>query len=180
VSGAEKNDVDRWTFGTRYIEGQISRAEWRTTLTVRILPRLSLGVEFNPLAPDWSPLANWLAVEETAERPALIFGTSSDRIGTPKGQSFYGTLSKNLKPRIKIPIAPYVGAAYGTYDEKLRPIGGMNISFTRKLSSLIIFDGVDVHPTLSWTEGPHVFTFLLVEGEHPGASYSYSFDTHRD
>jgi hypothetical protein len=110
VSGAELTK-DRWTFGTRFVEGQIDRAKWRNTMTVRIAPRLSVGLEFNPLSSDWSPLANWLAVEETEKRPALIFGTSSDRIGTPSGQSFYGTLSKNLEEWIKIPIAPYAGAA---------------------------------------------------------------------
>ena len=178
MSGAEQTK-DRWTFGTRFVEGQIDRAKWRNTMTVRIAPRLSVGVEFNPLASDWSPLANWLAVEETERRPALIFGTSSDRIGTSHGQSFYGTLSKNLEKWIKIPIAPYAGATYGTYDDKFRAIGGANIQWMPKASSLIIFDGVDIHPTFSWTEGRHVLTFLLVDMEHPGVSYSYSFDTHR-
>jgi hypothetical protein len=37
---------------------------------------------------------NWLAVPETTKTPALIVGTSSDRIGTPGGQSFYATASK--------------------------------------------------------------------------------------
>lgn len=178
MSGAEKT-VDRWTFGTRFVEGQIDRAKWRNTLTARIVPRLSVGVEFNPLSSDWSPLANWLAVEETETRPALIFGTSSDRIGTPDGQSFYGTVSKNVEKWIKIPVAPYAGAAWSTHDDKLRPIGGANFSFSPKASSLIIFDGVDVHPTFSWTEGRHVLSFLLVDMEHAGVSYSYSFDTHK-
>jgi hypothetical protein len=47
-----------------------------------------------------------LAIPETDRRPALILGTSSDRIGTPDGQSFYATFSKNLKRETELPIAP--------------------------------------------------------------------------
>ena len=39
------------------------------------------GVEYNPLADDLGPLANYRAIRETLHRPALSFGTSSDRIG---------------------------------------------------------------------------------------------------
>jgi hypothetical protein len=35
-------------------------------------PRLQVGVEYNPLAPDASPLANFVAMTETSKRPALI------------------------------------------------------------------------------------------------------------
>jgi hypothetical protein len=176
VSGAEQKEQQRFTFGVRYIPDQIDRAELRTTLTYRVIPRVTLGVEYNPLASDVSPLANWLAVSEKKYRPALMFGTSSDRIGTPDGQSYYATLSKNLEPWIKLPIAPYVGAAYGTYKDELRPIAGANITFSEHVSSLVIYDGERVHPTLSWTQGRHVFTFLLVEGTDPGVAYSISFD----
>ena len=40
-----------------------------------------------------------------------MFGTSSDRIGTPEGQAYYVTLSKDLSTVKDWPIAPYVGAA---------------------------------------------------------------------
>jgi hypothetical protein len=40
----------------------------------------------------------------------------------------------------------------------------------------VIYDGERVHPTLSWTQGRHVFTFVLVEGTDPGVAYSISFD----
>ena len=88
---------------------------------------------------------------ETRTRPAIILGTSSDRIGTPEGQSFYGTLSKDLRPQTGLPVAPYVGVAYGTYEDEARIIAGANISFGRGVSSLLIFDGVHFHPTLSFS-----------------------------
>jgi hypothetical protein len=175
VSGAEGSTANPWIFSVRGIEGQIPRASLRTTLTYRINSRLLGGIEYNPRAEKASPLANWIAVQETAHGPAVIVGTSSDRIGTPSGQSFYVTASKNLKRETKLPIAPYLGAAYGTYEDKLRPIGGVNIGFTEQLTGLVIFDGVHVHEMLSYSYQRHVFSFVLVRGAHPGVSYSIGF-----
>jgi hypothetical protein len=174
VSGAGENNY-KWTFGVRVISYQIDRAKWRNTLTYRFHPRLTAGIEYNPLANKVSPLANFVAVTETHRRPALILGTSSDRIGTPSGQSFYATVSKNLRHAIGLPLAPYVGVAYGTYDDRARPIAGLNINFTSEWSSTILFDGVRVHPLLNYTTGRHQFGFILERGRHPGASYSISF-----
>ena len=122
-----------------------------------------------------SPLANWLAVKETKNRPALIVGTSSDRIGTPSGQSFYATVSKNMRRETRLPIAPYFGLAYGTYEDRARLIGGLNIGFTEQVTSLVIFDGVHMHPMLNFSKGRHGASFILVRGREPGVSYSISF-----
>ena len=96
MSGAGVNEF-KWTYGVRVIANQIDRAKWRNTLTYRFHPRFTAGVEYNPLAGKVSPLANLVALTETHSRHAVIVGTSSDRIGTPSGQSFYATLSKSLK-----------------------------------------------------------------------------------
>lgn len=175
MSGAGQHDDHKWTYGVRVIPNILDRAKWRNTLTYRLHPRVTVGVEFNPLAKDVRPLVNWLITTETEKRPALIFGTSSDRIGTPSGQSFYLTASKSLKSETRLPIAPYVGVAYGTYEDRFRAIGGLNINFTDRWSSLVIFDGVKVSPTLSYGHGRHVFSFLLAQGKEPGVSYSVSF-----
>ena len=175
MSGTEQTDTKKWAYGVRYIPDILDRAKWRNTLTYRLLPRLMVGVEYNPLADDVNPLVNWLAVTETEKRPALILGTSSDRIGTPTGTSFYLTASKNLKREIRLPVAPYVGVAYGTYEDRFRAIGGLNINFTDSLSSLVIFDGVKVSPTLSYAYRRHIFSFVLAQGKKAGVSYSISF-----
>jgi hypothetical protein len=166
---------DRWTFGLRLIADQIPRASVRLTLTYQLLPSLSAGVEYNPRADKVSPLANWLAIPETRRRPALILGTSSDRISTPSGQSFYATLSKNLRQETRLPIAPYAGVAYGTFEDRLRPIGGLNIGFTQWFTSTTIFDGVHVHPLLNFSYKRHEASFILVRGRDPGVSYSIRF-----
>ncbi len=176
MSGAGNKDDNKWTFGIRALSNQIPRASLRTTLTYRIHPRLSLGVEYNPRADDVGLLANFVAMTETDKRPAVIFGTSSDRIGTPSGRSIYATMSKNLSEEVKLPIAPYVGVAYSTYEDRFLPLAGLTVNWTTNLSSLVIYDGVKVHPTLTYALGTrHVFTFLLAQGKNPGVSYSISF-----
>ena len=175
MSGTGQADADRWTYGVRVISHTIDRAKWRNTLTYRFHPRLTAGVEYNPLAGKVSPLANVVVLTETLKRPALIVGTSSDRIGTPFGQSFYATFSKSLKQATGLPVAPYVGVAYGTYEDRARLIGGLNINLSERWSSTLLFDGVRMHPTANYTYGRHQFGLIFERGRHPGASYSISF-----
>lgn len=177
MSGAGSSGRNRFAFSVRAIPGTVDRARVRSTLTYRVTPRLQAGVEVNPLSTRErvNPLVNWLALPESSRMPAVIVGTSSDRIGTPGGQSFYATASKSLKRETKLPIAPYFGLAYGTNQDSLRMIGGINVGFTESLGSMVIFDGFNVHPLVNFSHGRHVLTFLLVRGQKPGLSYSISF-----
>jgi hypothetical protein len=104
-----------------------------------------------------------------------MVGTSSDRIGTPSGQSFFVTAAKSLKREVRLPVAPYIGAAYGTFEDRLRWIGGVNVGFTEQLSSMLIYDGIRLHPTFSIARGRHHLTILLIGKKDPGVSYSVVF-----
>jgi hypothetical protein len=175
VSGAGNQSRERWTLGLRLLSKQIPRAAVRATLTYRFHPRFSAGIEYNPRAHEIAPLVNFLVLTETSQRPALMVGTSTDRIGTPSGQSFYATLSKNLRESTGLPIAPYVGAAYGTYDDRLRPIGGLSIFLGKGFSLMATYNGVQVHPLLSYSRGRHTLSLVMVKGRQPGMSYSVVF-----
>ena len=175
MSGAGHDIRYRWTLGVRLLTNQIPRAAVRTTLTYKFHPRIQAGIEYNPRAGEFKPLANILLLTETEKRPALMIGTSTDRIGTPSGQSFYATLSKNLHRETGLPIAPYVGLTYGTYEDRLRPIGGLSITLSEKFSLLATFNGVNVHPLLNYTHGRHAFSLIMVKGRDPGMSYSVAF-----
>ena len=154
----------------------MKRANWRTTLFYRWKPRIHFGIEYNPRVGEVRPLLFLIPITETEKRPAVIFNISSDRIGTPEGTSFSLAVSKDIKKQTGLPIAPYVGVVYGTYDHRTRILAGMNITITDKFSALFQFDGVKVHPTFTYTFNKHhSLTFLLIRGYKPSASYSFSF-----
>jgi len=140
------------------------------------VPRLSLGVEFNSRADELGPLANWVAVTETRRRPALMFGLSSDRIGTPDGEAYFFTLSKDLEGLTGWPIAPYVGGAYGTFDDEFRAIGGLTARLGRGFATTMIHDGKAFHPTLDYRFlDRHVVSLLWVDTNDLGFAYSVAF-----
>ena len=175
MSGAGHDINQRWTVGVRLLTNQIPRAAVRTTLTYKFHPRIQAGIEYNPRADEVAPIANILLISERENRPALMIGTSSDRIGTPSGQSFYATLSKNLHRETGLPIAPYIGVAYGTYEDRLRPVGGLSIPLNEKFSLLVPFNGVNINPVLTFTHERHSLSLIMVKGRDPGMSYSVTF-----
>ena len=175
MSGAGNQTQYKWTLGVRLLTHQIPRAAVRTTLTYQVHPRLQLGVEYNPRAGEFKPLANLFLVTETDKRPAVMIGTSTDRIGTPSGQAFFATVSKNLKQSTGLPVAPYIGAAFGTYEHRLRPIAGLTVFLGKGFSIISTFNGVQVHPLLNFTHGRHALSLVMVKGRQPGMSYSVRF-----
>ena len=178
MSGAGDTDPRKWTFSTRVIAGDIiDRARWRTVMLYQAFPRLTLGVEYNPLANDVNPLVNFVAMKESEYLPGIILGTSSDRIGTASGTAFFVTASKDLEELTGLPIAPYVGASYGTFDDELVPIGGLNVRVGDHFSARAVFDGKKVHPMFSWAVDRHEFGLLFAFGklDNPGVFYSVRF-----
>jgi hypothetical protein len=147
----------------------------RTTLTYRIVPRFSFGIEYNPLEDEVVPLANLVAVTERVSRPAVIFGTSSDRIGTPEGQAYFVTVSKDLESVNGWKAAPYVGAAYGTFDDELRAVGGIRWRLPLEFTVGGIYDGEQLHLIGEYRFRKHVFSVLWVELEDLGVAYSIAF-----
>jgi len=140
------------------------------------VPRFSFGIEWNPKAEQIEPLANWLAMTETERRPALMFGLSSDRIGTPDGEAFFFTLSKDLQGLTGWPIAPYVGASFGTFEDDLRAIGGVRIRIGHGFAGTLLHDGKALHPTLEYGFlDRHVVSLLWVDAEDIGVAYSVVF-----
>ena len=140
----------RWIASYRAIPNiDAERARERWTLSYRFTGRFQAGLEVNPRDDDWGPIGNWTALTETRERPALILGTSSDRIGTDRGQAYYGTLSKSLEPWLHLPIAPYAGAAFRDSEDDWEPVAGLHYElFDHRLLVTHLYDGENVHLTL--------------------------------
>jgi hypothetical protein len=157
----------------------VARASTRTTLTYALTPALRAGLEWNPAADDVGILANWRLLDETDTRPALIVGTSSDRIGTEDGRAFYGTLSKSLDETLGWPVSPYVGLSGGGSDHVRRGIGGVHVRWSDDWTSSHLWDGVNLHHLLDRRLGAGQSVGLVLaeqDGEHfVGLSWSWSF-----
>lgn len=153
----------------------MDRARQRYVVNLRVLPTLRLGVEWNPGADELGPLVNWVALTETDERPALMFGTSSDRIGTPEGRAYFATVSKALGRIGNAPLAGYAGISHGTFENDTRPIGGLTVGMSRNLFTRLIHDGKALHVALEASLGRHDVGLLLVDGDYLGVTWSASF-----
>lgn len=166
----------RFNLGIRYIpDGVIDRAKLRTTLMYRLTPDLQLGVEYNPFAEEVGPLVNFRAVREAGLRPALTFGTSSDRIGTPFGRAYYATLSKDLEPHLHVPVSLYFSALYGTFDDEWVYPFGANFRLARGWTFTPQYDGHASHGLLTYSWDRYSITGLLVRWRHPGIAVNVGF-----
>jgi hypothetical protein len=148
----------------------IDRATHRTVLMHRFTRDFKAGVEWNAQADEVGVVANWRALGETERRPALIFGTSSDRIGTPSGRSYYATISKSFSR-----VAPYAGVSWSGYEERLLYPFGLNVALGKGWSAMLINDGVHTHVSATYGRGNVALTVLAVERKHAGISVGVTF-----
>jgi hypothetical protein len=170
VRGTAFDDA-KWEVSHRYLSGVIDRATHRSVVMYRLAPSFKFGVEVNALADEVGLVANWRALSETATRPAVIFGTSSDRIGTPSGQSYFVTVSK----RLPWPVAPYAGVSYSGYEQRFLYPFGVNVEIRPGWSAMLINDGVHTHLSTSVSRGRYSFTVLAVERKDLGFTIGATF-----
>jgi hypothetical protein len=173
------SDNAKWELSYRYLTGQIDRATHRSILMHQLRSDLKLGVEWNPGASEVGFVANWRAVPESQRRPAVIFGTSSDRIGTPEGQSYFVTISKSLHHETGLPVAPYVSAAYSTFENRMLYPFGVNVAIGSHWSSMLINDGVHTHLSATYAWDRFAVTVLLVERKDVGFTIGARFPATR-
>ena len=174
VRGTASDDA-RWEVSHRYLTGQIDRATHRTIVMHQLRDNLKIGVEWNPRVDELGFVGNWRAISETQTRPAVIFGTSSDRIGTPEGQSYYVTISKSLHHETGLPIAPYVSASYSGYEERVIYPFGVNVAIGSQWSAMVINDGVHTHLSATYAWNRFAMTVLAVERNDLGFTIGARF-----
>ncbi len=151
----------------------VDRPRWRFTLNYRLHPRLQVGVEYNPVVREVGPLLNLFLCTETEQRPALFFGTSSDRIGSPEGkQSYYLTVAKFLPV---LPISAYASLNYSEWDERFNfPFGG-TIELGRGFSGRFMYDGQRSHVMLNYFPYQFGISLMYIWLESAGISISAGF-----
>jgi hypothetical protein len=107
-----------------------------------------LGVEFNAVVEEVNVLATWFPITETERRPALLFGTSSDRIGSPEGtQAYYATASKRI-PGLE--TSAYLSLNYSEWDEGLNVPFGAAQEIGRGFAARYMYDGQRSHALLDY------------------------------
>lgn len=157
----------------RYVDTTVDRARWRATANVRVIPTLQLGVEFNVAVEEVNPLVTWFLTTEQHRRPALFLGTSSDRIGSPKGaQSYYLTVAKHA-PRL--PVSAYVSLNYSEWDEGFNVPFGATFGSWYGLSVRPMYDGERSHLMLNLDHASATVSLLWVWLEQAGVSVSMGF-----
>jgi hypothetical protein len=143
------------------VDTEVKRPRWRATATYRVIPSLQLGLEFNPAAEEVGPIATWFFMTEEGLRPAAFLGTSSDRIGSPKGtQSYYLTTAKNLDP---LPVSIYASLNYSEWDE------GINFPFGANVE---VFPGVTIQPMY---DGQRTHLLGVYSGQHFSITLIYAW-----
>jgi hypothetical protein len=160
-------------FSLRYVDTELSRPRWRTTVNYRVIPTLQLGVEYNPAAGEVGPLVTWFLLTEGERRPAVFLGTSSDRIGSPEGtQSYYLTGAKYL-PALR--ISPYVSLNYSEWDEGWNVPFGANVELGGGFSLQPMYDGDRTHLLGSFATARFSATLVWAWLERAGVAVSVGF-----
>jgi hypothetical protein len=151
----------------------LDRPRWRTTISHRFTPTLQAGLEFNAAVGEVDPIANWFALKETTQSPAVIFGTSSDRIGTPKGkQALYVTVSKQFE---RLRLAPYFSVNYSQTDRGLNLPFGATYFIDDHWSVLPMYDGHAMHSLLTYANGPQSVQIIAAWNRRFGIAFGYHF-----
>lgn len=139
-----------------------ARPRWRTTLTGRVTSRFQFGIEFNPSAPGAkiNPVGNYFLQPETKTRPGIVAGFSSDRIGTPRGMSYFVSAQKQWGGEGGR-FAPYVGLSYSEWGRQILTPFGASFALRKDLVLLPMCDGKYGHTTLSWFDGKGASVSLI-------------------
>ncbi len=144
----------------------------------RVTPKLQLGLEYNAAIGEVYLRGNWFLQTETDERPGLIAGFSSDRIGTPYGKMYFVTASKLLASNERgFGIAPYVSVAYSEFDRGFTVPFGASIALGPQWTLLPMYDGHRAHTTLTWStpDGKTSITAIAAFNQRLGLSIGRNF-----
>lgn len=149
----------------------LDRPRWRFTGNYRLHQRIQVGLEVNPKAEEIGPLFTVFLLTETEERPALFFGTSSDRIGSPVGeQSYFATVSKYV-PIVQSSF--YASLNYSEWDESFNVPFGMTMEIGKGVSVRPMYDGERSHMMLNYFADQYGISVMYVWLDTLGVSLSF-------
>lgn len=163
----------QWTASLRYVDTEIDRPRWRSTLSYRLVPKLQVGVEANYAVQEVDPVATWFLVTEKPRVPAVFLGTSSDRIGSPKGkQAYYVTAAKNVDP---VPASLYVTVNWSGWDRHINFPFGANVEVLPRVTINPMYDGNRTHLLATYSANRFNVTVINAWLERWGVAVSAGF-----
>jgi len=163
----------KWNASARFVNTELDRPRWRSTLNYSLTPRLQVGVEYNPAAGEIGPLFTGFLLTEDDRRPALFVGTSSDRIGSPEGtQSYYLTVAKHHP---SWPVSAYASLNYSEWDGGFNGPFGANVELGQGFSLQPMYDGQRSHLLLNYNRERYGVSLLWVWLEEAGISFNIGF-----
>ena len=143
------------------------------TLNYRLLNRLQVGVEYNPVASEIALLFSLFLFTETDSRPALFLGTSSDRIGSPVGeQAYFVTATKRLP---YLPLSVYGTVNYSEWDDRFNFPFGASVEFGKGFSVRGMYDGKEPHLMFNYFYKQHGISLMYIWLETFGFAVSTAF-----
>ncbi len=163
----------RFSASFRFVDTELDRPRWRSTLHYRLHPRLQIGVEINPAADEVGPLLTWFLLTEGAKKPALFFGTSSDRIGSPEGEQSYFLTAAKRHP--SWPVSAYVSLNYSEWDEAFNLPFGVEFELGQRFSLRPMYDGQRSHLMLNYSGKRFGASLIWVWLERAGIAFSTRF-----
>ncbi len=91
----------------------------------------------------------------------------------------YATLSKDLEQWTGLPIAPYAGGSFGSFDDETVVIGGLMVRWSERVSSTSLWDGHNLHHVIETYIGTrHGLGLVIANLDNKydfGISYTFSF-----
>jgi hypothetical protein len=131
------------------------------------------GFEWNPAAGELGFIGNWIVTPESEQSPMISLGTSSDRIGTPKGpHAYYATFAKSF-PEAK--VGPYVSINYSEFDRQINFPFGVSFQLASGTTTMFMNDGRKSHLLLTYAKENWSVSAMWIWLEHPGISVSFGF-----
>ena len=100
-------------------------------------------------------------------------GTSSDRIGSPKGtQSYFLTAAKRHP---SWPVSGYVSLNYSEWDDEFNFPLGVEVELSERFSFRPMYDGDRTHLMLNFAGRRYAVSLLWVWYERVGLAFSVGF-----
>ncbi|MDP6539778.1 MAG: hypothetical protein QF903_07785 [Planctomycetota bacterium] len=170
--GAGEIQDGRWSLTGRFVLVDSDRSPVEFSLTHRLRDDLQIGIEYDAEEGQLFPLVNWRLVDAEGARPALALGVSSAWPSREvDGSALFVTAARHLGEG----LSASVSLSWGLEDERLRVPASLSYSLGDSASAMVLYDGDNAHPMLTFRGGSLSTSLILMGGTDPTISLSWGF-----